>query len=47
MLVVSVNYIIVIQDKPDIDYNDWIINLRKKLSWNKVFTDQKKNKSNL
>lgn len=33
---------LVIQDKSDIDYNEWIINLRKKLGWNKVFTEQKK-----
>ncbi|CAD8175033.1 unnamed protein product [Paramecium pentaurelia] len=43
----SENYVSIIQDKSDIDYNEWIINLRKKLGWNKVFTEQKKQKSNL
>ncbi|CAD8086093.1 unnamed protein product [Paramecium sonneborni] len=43
----SEKFVSIIQDKSDIDYNEWVHNLRKKLGWNKVFTDQKKYKSNL
>lgn len=31
-----------IQQVEDIDYTFWVQSLRKKLSWNKVFTDTKK-----
>ncbi|CAD8084777.1 unnamed protein product [Paramecium sonneborni] len=43
----SEKFVSIIQDKSDIDYNEWVLNLRKKLGWNKVFTDQRKQKSNL